>query len=55
MIAAIKVRAEFTDNGTGASTSANIGAKIAVILAPALQNPKVVPANIEGNKNEFPR
>jgi len=55
MIVANKTRPAFTDIGMGASISAKIGANIVVSLAPALQNPNVVPAKIAGNKNEFPR
>lgn len=55
MIAANNTRAELTDNGIGASTSANNGAIIVANFAPALQNPNVVPANIEGNKNVLPK
>ena len=53
--APIDVKIENIIIGRGGVNSANIGANIVDIFAPALQIPKAVPAKIAGNRNEFAR
>lgn len=53
--APMEVKIEKIIIGRGGENSANSGANIVEILAPALQIPKAVPAKIAGNKNEFAR
>lgn len=54
-MAAIRESVENIIIGTGSLTSAVNGEKIVIILAPMLQMPNAVPANMAGKMVEFAR